>query len=139
MSLTIRQKKIQARVLGRAYKILEIAKGLAEQEQENFAVSNVIEFIQLYTQYCEKGRNVDLKSHVIATGNWNEVKWDKKHIIPRLQRIFEKMGIEIEWYDNVAECAKCHGLIEVVPSSIWWQPQFKVVENVGHVCAKCKA
>jgi len=82
--------------------------------------------------YAEPGYD-DPESGIIATGNWNSSgEWDSaenKYIdtdntMPRIAAILEKIGVEIEWEDEWAECSECGKLIRTSPDSYGWTQSY---------------
>jgi hypothetical protein len=106
--------------LRRAFRVLEIA-GLDNGE------------IELHTEgYAEPGYT-DPESGIIATGNWNDPPTPE-----RVTRIFEKLGIEIEWGDEWAACDECHKLFRTQPDSYMWRRSYWLDEMDGDIrCREC--
>lgn len=80
-------------------------------------------------------------------GNWNDddtydrVKRERvktSNLPSRLCKIFERMGVEIEWCDMVSSCDDCNLLVQTEPTSYFWEPDFIVGDGFlkCHKCAK---
>lgn len=67
-----------------------------------------------------------------ASGNWNG------ELGGRLAKALERIGVELEWYDEVDTCNDCQKLIRVQPDSYMWQPGYLTMdEGSGYVCFEC--
>jgi hypothetical protein len=118
--------------------------------QPNCSVSNHVANIQLYVNgYAEPGYN-DPACGIIALGNWNAVagEWDpvkgtrpslaNGDLPQRIERLFEKLGIECEWADEWVSCTDCDKLIRTQPDCHWWTPSYHYNESESEVlCDKC--
>ncbi len=133
------------RVWKRANLILEIAARQAAKHSDH-SVSNAVEVIQLHSEgYAEKGCQ-DFAG-VVATGDWNDVvvynsrtrERVKVSVLPyRIKRIFEKLGIEIEWCDEWSTCDDCSKLFRTVADNHYWQPSYSVnVRDGWKRCLDC--
>ncbi len=126
--------------------VLEVALRMAlraDKAHKTYSVSNRIQEFQWYEGYAcstekyEKG---------IIAGNWNSVtEYDQatktqkviSDIPVRLERIFSKMGVEIEWSDGVSSCHDCGLLCETEPTHYGWEPRFKIVNDCELLCLDC--
>jgi hypothetical protein len=130
--------------LARAEWVREAAKSVASKS-EGWAPKSRVEDIQLYVcGYAEPGYS-DPPSGVIATANWNTVsRWDaelNRHVdidktMPRVAKIFETMGVGIEWSDEWTECTCCWGLLRTSPDSYSWSPSYVDFDG-ERVCLDC--
>ena len=110
----------------RANRIMSIAKDMAKG---HIQLLNRLEEIQLhYNGYAEPGC-VDAIG-VVAVGNWHNVKLidpntnlqSKLGQLPgRIGDMFDKMGIEVEWYDEWTACS-CGKLCRTSPDCHDWTP-----------------
>ena len=81
----------------------------------------------------------------IVAANWNNLdRYDQvmrsrittSNIPKRMCKVFERMGVEIEWNDMVSECCDCMKCIQTQPDGYCWTPQY--IENEdGYLCAEC--
>ena len=138
---TLRKKTID-----RANRILAAAQHDADNKAKNssdWRIRNSLEDIQLhYNGYAEPGY-ADPECGLIATGNWNEItEWrdgERKVIsdVPaRIARLFEKLGIEIEWSDEWATCENCGKLVRTEPDGYSWKPSYTLGEG-ELLCHEC--
>lgn len=96
-----------------------------------------------YNGYAEPGYT-DPDCGIIATSNWNEItKYvDSTRILvtdtpARIAKLFEKLGIEIEWHDEWCSCSHCGKLMRTQPDSWSWTPSYTLGE--GELwCHECK-
>ena len=133
-----RLAQLNKKVYSRAIRILEAAKNDAQSRAKNSTdrqVRNVLEDIQLHNGYAEPGYS-DPECGIVATGNWNEItKWvnNERHVISdvpaRIGRLFEKLGIEIEWSDEWANCTNCGKVVRTEPDSYSWKPAYTLGEG----------
>jgi hypothetical protein len=54
----------------------------------------------------------------------------------RLGRVFEKLGVEIEWSDMISSCGGCGKCIRTEPDSYGWRPDF-IVTDGDILCSEC--
>lgn len=103
-----------------------------------------VQDIQFYTGYNEPGYT-DPESGIIALGNWNnDTKYDpmlKRQVTvstypSRISRLFEKLGVEIEWSDEWSSCGDCGKLFRTSPDSYGWLPSY-VADDSGYLCHVC--
>jgi len=94
-----------------------------------------------YNGYCEPGYDGD----IIVTGDWNVIsqydEFTRKSIDldktpARLCNVLEKIGVEIEWDDEWANCSECCGLLRTRPDSYSWTPSYVNTDD-GIVCDDC--
>jgi hypothetical protein len=133
-------KKLFARV----ERILEIARVMAEKKDKElgtYQVSDHIDGIQIYTESSEPGDD----DCIYIVANWNNVDvYDRasnsrvviSDLPSRLCNIFEKMGVNVEWSDEVSSCSDCGKMIRTSPDSYSWQPNF-VVGDGEILCCVC--
>src|SRR5271165_3741785 len=93
------------KVARRAMHILDIARAMAEkQDKENgsYKISNHIDSFQWHSDYAN-GRD---SKYGIIVGNWNDITtWNNEtktwepvsNLASRLCKLFEKIGLDIEW------------------------------------------
>lgn len=121
--------------------ILEAAKFSAPTRQGE----NRIEEIQYYSGYVEPGYT-DPESGIVATCNWNAIttyneetrKWDTvDNTIIRVAKIFEKLGIELEWSDEWRACDDCMKIFRISPDGHGWQPSYVTTEDGYQYCIDC--
>ena len=82
----------------------------------------------------------------IYAANWNAQSTIKgcasttraARLMPRLERVLEKLGATVVWSDMVATCDSCELLLETEPDSWGWQPNY-VENNDGITCLACHA
>lgn len=112
-------------VYSRAQLIIECGKA----STTNRTALSYLDSIQLHTSgYAESGYS-DPPSGVIATGNWNSVtKWNEAEhsldtvdeTLPRVAKILEQIGVELEWCDEWITCEECYKLVRTNPDSYGW-------------------
>jgi len=97
------------------------------------------EGVSLHDGYAEPGYDGTL----VATGNWNtnsDIKTGTRMVsddtMPRLARVLEKIGFEIEWHDEWASCDDCGKLVRTQPNSYCWTPSYHM-GNCEIVCLNC--
>jgi hypothetical protein len=131
------------KTINRVYAILDIARRMAEKKDKELGtwqVGNRIDEAQVYEESAEPGDNDGI--HIAM--NWNDVDtYDRVHgrkvisdLPSRLCNIFEKMGVNIEWSDQVSSCSDCGKMIRTSPDSYSWQPNF-VVGDGEILCHEC--
>lgn len=121
------------RVLRWVNRILNAAHNMAENNK-NYLVRNAIEYITIHIDgYAEPG--CTSQHDIIATGNWNDIyKYENgertfvSDIPSRVGKLLEKIGVEIEWEDEWAECSNCGKLVRTSPNTYGWQPSFKLMD-----------
>ena len=139
------------KAVARAFKVLEIARSMAEKldkERGSYGCGNRIDEIQLHVAgladgaYAEPGYDGELA----ATGNWNEIDvYDRatnsrvtvSDLPRRVSNILEKLGFECEWSDEWTTCAHCQRLVRTSPDSYSWKRSYFSDENEGPVCQDC--
>jgi len=121
--------------------VLEAAKSVAK---EGWQCKSRIEDIGLYSGYAEPGYS-DPECGVIATANWNAVtEYDREtrktktidDTITRVAKIFEQLGVEMEWSDEWSECGECYKLVRTSPDSYCWKPSY-VCGDGYMTCMEC--
>jgi hypothetical protein len=120
--------------------IIEAAKGVAPTQQG----ANRIEEIQLYSSYAEPGYT-DPECGIIATGNWNTITEYNRETreskvvdatISRVVKLFEKLGVEMEWSDEWSDCGECYRIVRCSPDSYGWRPSYIVCDG-ELLCLDC--
>jgi uncharacterized protein YneR len=86
--------------------------------------------IQFSNGYSEPG----YAGEKIALANWNERDGDKT--MPRIEKILEKMGYEIEWGDEWTFCEDCGKIIRISGDSYEWKPYYWVGDGFI-LCGDC--
>ena len=131
------------KLLARVERILDIARRMADKKDKElgtYQVGNRIDDIQIYMESSDPGDSDGM--HIAA--NWNNVSDYRKpeglrilsDLPSRLCNIFEKMGIAVEWNDEVSSCSDCGKMIRTSPDSYSWQPSF-VVGDGEILCHEC--
>lgn len=109
--------------------------------------------------YAPGSDNHGASDAVIVMGNWN----DKYRTVPgigsdpvlnelvgadgygrvlvsnvpsRLAAALERVGAEVEWYDNYGTCCECYKAVQTEPDSYSWTPPYVFGDN-GYLCAGC--
>jgi hypothetical protein len=81
----------------------------------------------------------------IVSANWNDLdRYDpdtrsrvKVSDVPRrVCALFERMGVEIEWCDQVTSCGGCGRCIQTEPDSYSWEPDY-ILTDGDIYCAEC--
>lgn len=129
----------RSNIMARAARVLEIAAHSAITPQGRAKIEN----IELNAcGYAEPGYDGD----VIALADWNhETMWsedEKRHVvvdstIDRVQKLFERMGIEIEWSDQWMTCDGCNKLLRHCADSYGWLPAYTVDDDNETLCIEC--
>jgi hypothetical protein len=98
-----------------------------------------------YMQWAEGYADGTEAPKGIAYGDWNDddtyskekgMRVKTSNLPSRLCRIFERMGVEIEWDDMVSTCDDCGLLIRTEPDCYSWAPDF-IVGDGFLKCMKC--
>jgi len=97
-----------------------------------------------YSEYAEPGYTTP-ETNMIVLGNWNEVtsynnEYRVRVVIDRticqLARIFEALGIEMEWRDEWTSCHDCSKIVRTSPDGWGWTPSYFATD--GHLtCIEC--
>lgn len=83
--------------------------------------------------------------HGVVSANWNDLDtYDREtqkrvHVsdVPsRMCALFERMGVAIEWSDQVTACNTCYRCIQTEPDSYSWTPQY-ILGDGEITCAEC--
>lgn len=135
--------------LSRVNVILEIAQRMAkkqDKEHNTYVVSSRIDEIHIHIDgYAEPGySDVD----IVATGNWNapsvyNARTKSREVVSNLPehicKLFEKLGVEIEWSDEWTTCDDCSKLIRTSPDCWDWKPYYNKagIERGECVCLDC--
>jgi len=100
--------------------------------------------IDFASEYAEPGYS-NPESGIIAFGDWNSRgRWDReqsKYIstdftMPRIAKIFQKLGIEIEWEDEWTRCCECDKAVRTQPDSYGWTRSYWE-DDYGPTCNEC--
>lgn len=120
-----------------------IAAALASTKNQQ--TRDRIEDIRCHSNgYAEPGY-IDPESGVVACGNWNNIsEWDKDlhrsvtidGTVGRLAAVLEKLGCELEWSDEWADCSECGKLIRTSPDSYSWTPSY-IAQDCEVYCTDC--
>lgn len=131
------------RQMKRARLILTIAARMADNVP-GWETKSRIDEMELYTDYAEPGYTTP-ESGVIALGNWNSVdRYDSEtnsrvevsNLPERIGKLFERIGIELEWSDEWSGCSSCGKLIRTQPDSYDYKPSYWI--NEGEIlCVDC--
>ena len=115
---------IKLSILEKAEKIIAKAIQLATK-REKYA----LEEIQLVSGYSESGYN----GKVVALANWNNTG-----ILGSIDvsALLEKVGVNIEWYDEWVVCGYCNKAVRIQPDSYSWKRSFTIDED-GITCLEC--
>jgi hypothetical protein len=121
----------------RGYKVIEIARRMAEKANKNVYM---VDDIGLYEGYAEPGYGDGL----VALGNWNS--WgsypapkDRRHIanLPRrVGDILNKLGFTLDWNDEYCECSRCYRPVRTQPDSYRWERSYFELDG-EIVCISC--
>jgi len=123
----------------RAQRILDAADSCIKVDSSRYKLEDV----RLHFEgYAEPGYT-DPDSGIIATGDWNPT-WKKgggiheyeDDTMPRVAKLFEKLGIELEWDDEWVMCDQCCKLVRTQPNSYGWQPSYYAGDD-GDLCLEC--
>ncbi len=106
-----------------------------------------IDAVQWYEGWADE-RSED----AVVSGNWNTVDEYRppadgsgsgtREMVPggdvmeRLERIFEKMGLDIAWCDETTSCGSCGKAIQTGPDCYSWQPDY-VISDGDITCGAC--
>lgn len=125
-------------------RILEAARNDAarfDKQYSTYAFSNNAENIGWSHEWAD-GRDAPKG---IAYANWNDIggygernqySERARTLMRRVCDLLERVGVEIEWSDQVDTCDDCGGLIQTSPDSYSWQPDF-VIGDGCITCEKC--
>eukprot|EP00918_Siedleckia_nematoides_P069452 GHVU01151496.1.p2 GENE.GHVU01151496.1~~GHVU01151496.1.p2 ORF type:complete len:209 (-),score=36.71 GHVU01151496.1:621-1247(-) len=93
--------------------------------------------------YAEPG--YDTPEAGVVFGDWNDrTSWNPEtretttlDATPsRLARIFERMGLEVEWCDEWATCGECYRAVRTSPDCHSWLPSYLMGDG-DLTCAEC--
>jgi hypothetical protein len=124
----------------KAYEAARADAARFDAQYGTYQFSNAVENIGWANEWAD-GREAPKG---IAYANWNDIGGYRDNrfserartLMKRLERLFEQLGVEIEWSDQVSTCDDCGNLIQTEPDSWGWQPEF-VVGDGSITCAKC--
>jgi hypothetical protein len=94
-----------------------------------------------FTHYCEPGYG----DKPVVLGNWNDTgHWSREanrwvsedDTLPRLGRVLERLGYELDWHDEYVICDQCGGAFRTSPDSYGWQCSGSMDED-GCWCRDC--
>lgn len=134
------QKAETARVKAKVERYLRLIGSFIERASESKAyqwqVRSMLQDIQLhYNGYAEPGYS-DPECGIVATGDWNDitnyvnnVHFTISDIPSRIAKLFEKLGIPIEWSDEWVECSQCGKIVRTEPDSYSWKPAYTLGEG----------
>jgi len=87
-------------------------------------------YTQLVDGCCEPGYD----DKPVVLGNWNsETRWDGEkritvnNVMPRIAKLLEKLGYEVEWEDEWTTCEDCGKATRSQPDSYSWQPSYAII------------
>jgi hypothetical protein len=98
-------------------------------------------YIQFTDGCCEPG----YEDKPVALANWNSrTKYDPAtntfktldNTMPRLAKLFEKLGYGCEWEDEWFICGSCGKTVRSQPDSYSWQPYYWL-SDCGVTCGDC--
>jgi hypothetical protein len=137
-----------AKVKAKAERYLRLIGSFIERASDSkewpWQVRSMLSDLQLhYNGYAEPGYS-DPESGIIATGNWNDitnyvdgVRFTISDIPSRIAKLFEKLGIPIEWSDEWCECTNCGKLVRTQPDFMSWTPSYTLGDG-ELICCECK-
>src|SRR5579864_2403777 len=126
-------------------RILEAARNDAarfDAQYKTYAFGNAVDAIQWAPEWAD---NRDQPKNGIAYADWNDIggyrdenKFSKRArtLLKRVGDLLERIGVELDWSDQVSTCDGCGKLIQTEPDSYSWQPEY-VVGDGDITCAKC--
>lgn len=131
------------RIWSRAQLIIECGKA----STTNRTAIGYLEEIRFYEGYSEPGYS-DPDSKCVLIGNWNAVyQYDQQtgrsetadSTLPRVARLLEKIGCELEWGDEWLSCDDCGKLVRCSPDSYSWQQSYSYywADDCSPVCHEC--
>ena len=97
--------------------------------------------------YIEPGYD-DPENGWIVLGNWNTVSHydeqarrfhDIDDVMPRLGKILEALGCDLQWEDEWTRCFECLGVVRTSPDGWGWKPSYVITESEGPTCINCLA
>lgn len=103
-------------------------------------------FANEITWYSEYADGREAPKGIVAA-NWNDADYYDKltktrieypeRLQSRLCAVFEKLGVEIEWFDMCTSCADCGKCIQMQPDCYSWQPDYIESDNGETLCSQC--
>jgi hypothetical protein len=106
--------------------------GAAKNTTSNSCAESRLDEITFSNAYAEPGY-ADPESGVIAFGNWNDIsQWNPATresetidaTLPRVAKLFKRLGIELEWSDEWTDCYQCGKAVRTSPDSYCWQASY---------------
>jgi hypothetical protein len=95
--------------------------------------------------YAEPGYRSD--HGIVVLGNWNPKRFPRgddapltreENRGPRLAEALERIGVDIEWYDEWSQCSHCARLFRNEPDSYSWTPSYVFFEDACEfACTDC--
>ncbi len=102
--------------------------------------------------YAEPGYGSISGNDVVVFGNWNDKQtylpprddesvgeWVTDSTLPsRLARTLERIGAEVEWYDEWYECQGCYRAVRATGDSYMWKPSYSMTDGeiLCHDCLR---
>jgi hypothetical protein len=126
-------------------RVNSLIERMSENQKYRIAHSR-IQDIRLCSSYAEPGYD-DPDSGCIAFGNWNSItRWNREtktsetidETMPKLAKLLERMGVELEWIDEWAECCDCGRAVRTEPDSYSWIRSYVDTDD-GTCCEECTA
>lgn len=121
----------------------KVRRILTAAGMENYGDGYVV--MDVTTGYAEPGYGSD--DDVIVFGNWNPKRFPRgddapltkdENLGPRLARILEAAGAEIQWYDEWARCGDCYRAFRTSGDSYQWTMYGDFSEDAcDYICADC--
>lgn len=117
---------------------LLIRKATGEESGDGYIVTDIAK------GYVEPGYGND--DSVVVFGNWNPKRFAREDdaslskvesLAPRLGDALEKIGVDIEWFDEWATCSECYRALRTEPDSYGWTMFGAVMNDCEIVCADC--
>lgn len=116
------------------------SKWIARIIEISQSLPNICPDLCVASGYSEPGYETP-ESGFIVLANWNPVRFDSKdksdNTMPRLEKVLEYFGAEIEWRDewHICDCGKC---VRTSPDSHGWKPSYWLTDSdiICHECVK---
>jgi len=105
-------------------------------------LENIAEAMGYDIQYAEGCAEPGYDDKPVVLGNWNE-RYDRvgkitDNTMPRLARLFEKLGYAVEWEDEWIICGGCNKIIRSQGNSYSWRQYFWLNPDECDVsCGNC--
>lgn len=124
--------------------VWDAVERMREDKSLPWQVRSRLEELQYYEEYADS----DSPGGIVAA-NWNTV--DKYNsdtgkrepikggdIMPRLWKLFEHYGLDMQWSDTVAGCSDCGKCIQTGPDCYSWKANY-IIGDGETLCANCVA